>query len=488
MNCSEIQNHLSAFLDGEIDASQAKAIQDHLAQCDACRQALDGLQAVVREVRILEPVPPPDDFLAQFHHRLDSRKAHTTWIKRLFRPLHVKLPLQLVTAMLVGGFIYYVVQTQQPCLITQPEKLDAVSRTAPIETQKSGKGADENLSMPLKDHQADIQEEKEEAARPMRKEALKRLLRENGVDSAAVRKKSPPPDNLELKRKILEERQVRALSPSEDQTGAPAPEAPKKDKSKQALEAKKREPAKRDTVIKLGEPIIYGPQEELPQKPAPAPKRQRRVIQLALVIDAPSHIGNKGDPRRSAPLVQEQERIKPQAEMRDRRTRGLTSTDSRETFEAEDPMMDETQAPPLDMIASQEKTRSLEPEIEDFRSPASETPKKRAIGQAPPQTTPEPEMGPTPAEKTPSRTALDQIIKLVKQVEGDVVDVSYSQADGLPCTITASIPKQGSRVFLKALNNVGQLTPPSKIIDTKEPPRITFRIRLLGNQAGLNCD
>ncbi len=488
MNCSEIQNHLSAFLDGEIDAGAAQRIQDHLAECEACRQALADLRVVIREVRALEPAPAPDDFLEQLHLRLDSSPAPATWIKKLFRPLHVKLPLQLVTAMLVGGFIYYVVQTQQPWLITQPEKFDGVSRTAPIETQKSGKRADENLSIPQKDRQAVI-EEKEEAARPMRKEVLKRLLSEEGVDSAAVRKKSASPDILELKRKMLEERQVKALTPSEAQTEAPAPEAPMKDKSREAPQAKERQPASRDAVIKLDEPIIYGPKEELSQKPAPAPKRQAPVIELALVMDTPSDSDNKL-PRRSEPLVEKQKRLQLEAEMLKPRVRGLDETDSRETFEAEEPMRRETQAPPADMSAPapRETKRFLEPDMDGFRAPTSAAPKNRALGQAQPQTSREPEITSMPAEDTLSPPALDQIIQLVKQSDGDVVDVGYSQTNGLPCTITASIPTPQARAFLKALDNVGQLTPPPEIPDPKDSLRITFRIRLLGSRAGLNCE
>jgi len=44
--CDEIEMELSAFLDGELTASEKAAVEQHLASCPACTQALNALRAV----------------------------------------------------------------------------------------------------------------------------------------------------------------------------------------------------------------------------------------------------------------------------------------------------------------------------------------------------------------------------------------------------------------------------------------------------------
>jgi hypothetical protein len=57
MNCSEVHNHLPAFLYGDLTAEERQTVQTHLADCAACRQEVDALRQV-RE--LLGTVPTPN--------------------------------------------------------------------------------------------------------------------------------------------------------------------------------------------------------------------------------------------------------------------------------------------------------------------------------------------------------------------------------------------------------------------------------------------
>lgn len=47
MNCEVAQEHLSALVDGELDAATAREVSTHAASCSACRQELEELRATI---------------------------------------------------------------------------------------------------------------------------------------------------------------------------------------------------------------------------------------------------------------------------------------------------------------------------------------------------------------------------------------------------------------------------------------------------------
>ena len=53
--------HLSAYLDGDLDAAGSAAAEAHLASCEACRGELEGLRRVVRRAASLDDRPPEKD-------------------------------------------------------------------------------------------------------------------------------------------------------------------------------------------------------------------------------------------------------------------------------------------------------------------------------------------------------------------------------------------------------------------------------------------
>jgi outer membrane lipoprotein-sorting protein len=60
LTCAQARVELSARLDGEVDASTASALDDHLIACPACRRHEKELQSVRRAVRLQPTQPVPD--------------------------------------------------------------------------------------------------------------------------------------------------------------------------------------------------------------------------------------------------------------------------------------------------------------------------------------------------------------------------------------------------------------------------------------------
>jgi hypothetical protein len=78
-DCRDFRGQFSAHLDGALTPGEAAALEAHLAQCPACREALEGLRATVARIRAVEPVEPPPWLEA----RILARIRPQPWTRRL---------------------------------------------------------------------------------------------------------------------------------------------------------------------------------------------------------------------------------------------------------------------------------------------------------------------------------------------------------------------------------------------------------------------
>ncbi len=72
MQCQEVQELLSAYLDGMLDPSERDRADEHLQGCPACRSELDDLKMVVGLVRDLPLVEPPAEFRRGLRYKLEQ--------------------------------------------------------------------------------------------------------------------------------------------------------------------------------------------------------------------------------------------------------------------------------------------------------------------------------------------------------------------------------------------------------------------------------
>lgn len=81
LSCVKYQQRLSAFLDGELDYRQARAVEDHLASCEACCKALAKIRGLSICLHNLEVPPPPSNLTsriltaARTHQRRDDIRS-----------------------------------------------------------------------------------------------------------------------------------------------------------------------------------------------------------------------------------------------------------------------------------------------------------------------------------------------------------------------------------------------------------------------------
>ena len=214
MDCSEIRNSLSEYLDDALDA-KAKALADeHLRTCPACREELDSLKALVKGVGSLESVTAPADFLDQLHKRMERPSKIREW---LFYPLRVKIPLQLAGAAVMAIIIFSVLPLQQPSLKlpSKPEQVkEAEDAVNYADENKVGKSAAGSEAPVQKAAPGGVAKGKDSGKSAVRSEAL--------VQQAATPEPSEETRVVALKLKI----QVRAKAAAPQPSAAPAPASP----------------------------------------------------------------------------------------------------------------------------------------------------------------------------------------------------------------------------------------------------------------------
>lgn len=71
-DCKHVWQHISAYIDGEVDAALRAEIDRHLETCEICSAVLDStrnLVILVADDRVFEL---PAGFSARLHQRLDT--------------------------------------------------------------------------------------------------------------------------------------------------------------------------------------------------------------------------------------------------------------------------------------------------------------------------------------------------------------------------------------------------------------------------------
>jgi len=95
LECQEVQEQLSAYLDGELDEARRGPVAAHLKGCAACRRELELVTALDLALGDLS-APAPPDLAGRVLARLPRRRA---WWQNL------ALAASLVLGIILGGTV-----------------------------------------------------------------------------------------------------------------------------------------------------------------------------------------------------------------------------------------------------------------------------------------------------------------------------------------------------------------------------------------------
>jgi len=116
MKCAGIKQLLSEYIDGVLDADTKAQLEEHISTCAGCQQKLQELKILVEEIRGMEQLKAPDDFIDRLNKRIEPRFSLGKIMKTLFVPIKIKIPIQLVTVTATAVLVFSVINLQQPVM------------------------------------------------------------------------------------------------------------------------------------------------------------------------------------------------------------------------------------------------------------------------------------------------------------------------------------------------------------------------------------
>ena len=94
MECAKIKELLSEYIDNVIDAKTKAVVEEHLKSCSGCSKELTSLKAYISDMGILKDIKAPDGFLKSVHERIDRRFEFEKIMRKIFVPIHIKVPIE----------------------------------------------------------------------------------------------------------------------------------------------------------------------------------------------------------------------------------------------------------------------------------------------------------------------------------------------------------------------------------------------------------
>lgn len=107
MNCEEIKELSSDYLERRLTVSQVAPFREHLRICPDCRGDVEELRKTVALIGSLDEIEMWPDFLVQVNKKIDGGGKLRRLRRWLFVPLRIKLPLEAAALVLVSTVALY---------------------------------------------------------------------------------------------------------------------------------------------------------------------------------------------------------------------------------------------------------------------------------------------------------------------------------------------------------------------------------------------
>lgn len=75
MNCDEIRNLIFSYIDDEIDEDDKLLVEEHIENCDECRNELEEYRLIIKALNNLPDEEPPEGYCKRLHEKLLNSKV-----------------------------------------------------------------------------------------------------------------------------------------------------------------------------------------------------------------------------------------------------------------------------------------------------------------------------------------------------------------------------------------------------------------------------
>jgi putative zinc finger protein len=130
MNCEEVANHFSDYLDKSLDTATMTRVATHIIACPLCRAESNDLADCIEQVANLPALDPPIGFAQRVmaHVREVEEEKPSVW-NWLFQSLGQRVPLQAAAVVMVSVLAVFLYQKEEP--LKQNTAMNLASQSAP---------------------------------------------------------------------------------------------------------------------------------------------------------------------------------------------------------------------------------------------------------------------------------------------------------------------------------------------------------------------
>jgi len=198
MDCRDIKELLSAYIDGALSQEERAQVEEHLKTCKECSESLAALKEAVSQIKGLEEVEPPP---------LLAKRIMKAIKKEARYPLRIRIPLQAAAMIAIAFTSIYLYKSFQPSSVREAKELPGEYATPqapsqpPIVVGKAGPTPEKEEAVALRNAPAPAKQEAKiadkriqvsRAAPAKLKAAAPSVTREERM-ADAVMKKEPRP-------------------------------------------------------------------------------------------------------------------------------------------------------------------------------------------------------------------------------------------------------------------------------------------------------
>jgi hypothetical protein len=274
MTCREIEDRLPAYLEDFLSSEEKESIERHLTICSQCRQAVEDLKKADELVRDLGEVEPPAFLEQRIMSRIREESGQKKGLlRRLFYPLHIKVPIQALASVLIAVIGFYVYQTGEP------EMKQIVSPTPPFTEREKGQvPADSHktvTSPPVgaQDRQVSVGSASEKKQRPLAVPPQKDGGKENRMaDSSPLMREEIP--SVTKPAAMAEKAEGKVASPTG--AGALEPERAEQQESERTIDTPLPKQKRKEMIADADTAAERG------RKTAASPERSRLMTAVAI--------------------------------------------------------------------------------------------------------------------------------------------------------------------------------------------------------------
>jgi hypothetical protein len=225
MECKDIQDELSPYLEGLMPPEERETVAAHLSACEKCSMALTELRKATTLLKGLEEVEPPPWLTQKIMATVrEEGQKKAGLLRALFYPLHIKVPVQVLGVILIGVVAFQIYR------VTEPEMKPMQAPVPPVVSSTEQKKV-------LKEEAQGVSPKPNEVSPAPAKQPIAQ-----GMKGAEKDQKAPERYAVHDGEKRVSTDETRASTPKIGE-GIPAtPEAITEDKAKAPLAGKVMEP------------------------------------------------------------------------------------------------------------------------------------------------------------------------------------------------------------------------------------------------------